>query len=235
MKVADMSDLKEQLAYLKAKRGYLLPHHGLLAITSPHLLKAYDEAYTAIALDMKILSIRDRELVWLAVLIATDEALASHHIPKFISGGGTIEEFSAVVRLTALFKGSKAFSFVSNHWEQHLNGYDSFHEYAQAAKMIAQPLSLRDVWLCAPAVHAALGQLELFEHSMLKAYAYHVHELDLAEALSIMMFPGSVPYFVEAAKIWLSLIRDKKVNASDAFKAWAALEGQGGYDEASRR
>ena len=230
-----MSELKDQLASLKAKRGYLLPHHGLLAITSPQLLKAYDEAYTAIALDMKILTIRDRELVWLAVLIATDEALASHHIPKFLLGGGSTEEFTAIVRLTAYLKGSDAFSFVAQHWQHHITGYDGFRDYATAAGIIAHPLSHRDIWLCAPAVHAALGRLELFKRSMIEAYAHDVAELDLAEALSIMMFPGSVPYYVEAAKIWLQLIRDGAVKASGAFKAWADLEGQGGYEETSRR
>ena len=73
-------ELSRRLAPIQAKRGYLLPHHGLLAVTSPNLLQAYDQLYTAIALDPKTLSVRDRELVWLAVLIATDEALATHHI-----------------------------------------------------------------------------------------------------------------------------------------------------------
>jgi hypothetical protein len=48
-----------------------------------------------------------------------------------------------------------------------------------------------------------------------------------------MMFPGSVPYFVEAARIWLELIRTGRVKPSEALAAWAALDGQGGYDEAS--
>ncbi|MEP6969389.1 MAG: carboxymuconolactone decarboxylase family protein, partial [Betaproteobacteria bacterium] len=81
-------ELFKRLAPLQAKRGYLLPHHGLLTITSPKLLDAYDQLYTALALDHKSLSVRDRELVWLAVLIATDEALATHHIPRFLEGGG---------------------------------------------------------------------------------------------------------------------------------------------------
>lgn len=230
-----MSNLKDQLSSLKEKRGYLLPHHGLMAITSPQLLKAYDQAYTAIALEKKILNTRQRELVWLAVLIATDEALASHHIPKFLSGGGSVDEFAAVVRLTALLKGSEAFSFVTHHWEKHIAGYDGFKAYVNAAKIIAYPLSEKDIWLCAPAVHAALSRLELLKYSIIEAYKQQVLELELAEALSIMMFPGSVPYYVEAAKIWLELIQDGHVNASDTFKAWANLEGQGGYDEASRR
>ncbi len=80
-------DIGARLQALKAKRGYLLPHHGLMAVTSEKLLAAYDAAYTALALDMRVLNVHDREFVWLAILIATDEALATHHIPKFQKAG----------------------------------------------------------------------------------------------------------------------------------------------------
>jgi hypothetical protein len=59
--------------------------------------------------------------------------------------------------------------------------------------------------------------------------------MELAEALSLVMFPGSVPRFVEAAGVWLELIRAGRISPSSAFAAWARLEGQGGFDEASAR
>ena len=37
-----VAEVEASLAELKTKRGYLLPHHGLLAISSPALLTAYD-------------------------------------------------------------------------------------------------------------------------------------------------------------------------------------------------
>ena len=57
--------------------------------------------------------------------------------------------------------------------------------------------------------------------------------MELAEAISLMMFPGSVPRFVEAAGVWLRLVREGAVAASPVFAAWARLQGQGGFDEAS--
>jgi alkylhydroperoxidase/carboxymuconolactone decarboxylase family protein YurZ len=237
LQTASLSDqeLERRLSAIRAKRGYLLPHHGLLAITSDHLLQAYDQAYTALALDMKTLSVRDRELVWLGVLIATDEAVASHHIPKFLDGGGTVAEFEAVLRLTALLKGSTAFEFVQSHWERHVEGFDAVRVYRAAVESAAAPLSARDAWLCACSVHAACGRFEWLAHALVAAYDHQVAEADLAEALSIMMFPGSVPYFVEAAKTWLNLIRSGRIQPSPTFAAWAALPGQGGYDEVSQR
>ena len=41
-------DTRERLERARAKRGYLLPHHGLLAVAAPRLLEAYDAAYTAL-------------------------------------------------------------------------------------------------------------------------------------------------------------------------------------------
>lgn len=226
-------ELSQRLAPIKAKRGYLLPHHGLLAVSSPQLLQAYDQLYSAIALEHKTLSVRDRELVWLAVLIATDEALATHHIPRFLEGGGQMAEFNAVLQLTASLQGVTAYRFVHTHWAPHVPDLDLVQSYRDALERAGQPLSPRDVWLCACSVHAALGHFDWLREALAAAYDRQVGELDLAEALSIMMFPGSVPHYVEAAKVWMNLIREGQVQASPAFAAWARMSGQGGYDEAS--
>jgi len=55
----------------------------------------------------------------------------------------------------------------------------------------------------------------------------------LAESLAIAMFPGSVPNYVEAAGVWRELIVAGDIDASEAFRTWAEMSGQGGYDEAS--
>ena len=67
------SAARDRLAAVRAKRGYLLPHHGLLAVAAPDLLEAYDQAYTALTLVPRNLTAHDKEFVWLAVLVATDE------------------------------------------------------------------------------------------------------------------------------------------------------------------
>ncbi len=230
---AQASEIAARLARVKSQRGYLLPHHGLMAVLSESVLAGYDAAYTALALEHKILSVRDREIVWLAVLIATDEALATHHIPKYLQGGGSMTEFSAVARLAAFSVGSVGYRFLEEHWRAHLDGFDPQTAYREAILATAAPLEPRQIWMAACAIHAARAEHLLLRWSLRSAYQDRVPELELAEALSIMMFPGSVPYFVEAARIWLELIRSGEVDPSPAFAAWAALEGQGGFDEAS--
>jgi alkylhydroperoxidase/carboxymuconolactone decarboxylase family protein YurZ len=229
------SEITARLAAVKAKRGYLLPHHGLLAVASQRLLEAYDNAYAALALEHKVLSVHDREIVWLAVLIATDEAIASHHIPKFMADGGTMAEFEAVARLAAFAMGARGYVFLNDHWHAHLPGFDPWASYRAGLLAAAAPLTPRLTWLAAVPLHAARGDFKLVRHAIAAAYAAGVPEPELAEALSIMMFPGSVPRFVEAAKVWLHLIREGAVTPSPEFQAWADLQGQGGYDEASKR
>jgi hypothetical protein len=51
----------------------------------------------------------------------------------------------------------------------------------------------------------------------------------MAEALSLTMFPGSVPHFVEAARVWREMIEAGDLPASEPFRAWAALSGQDGH------
>jgi hypothetical protein len=43
-------DSLSALEAIHAKRGYLLPHHGLMAISTPHLLERYDSLYSTLAL-----------------------------------------------------------------------------------------------------------------------------------------------------------------------------------------
>lgn len=216
---------------VKAKRGYLLPHHGLLAAMSETMLARYDALYTALALEHKVLDERAREFVWLCVLIATDEAIASHHIAKFRQGGGTAEEIATAIRLTAWAVGAPAYTFIAEHWAQHLPDVPIADRYRADLTTSAGSVALRIAVPAVAAVHAARGDYALLARAIAFAYAIAVPEIELAEALTIMMFPGSVPRFVEAARVWLDLIRAGAVQPSPVFAAWARLQGQGGFDE----
>src|SRR3954449_4700286 len=118
-------DLSARLAAIREKRGYLLPHHGLMALTAPALLEAYDRTYTALALEDRVLSRHDREFVWLAILIATDEAIAPPHLAKFREPGGGDAQVEAVLAVTSIALGFRAYRFVGQHWSRHLPGVDT--------------------------------------------------------------------------------------------------------------
>ena len=226
-------DLAEFLQQIRDKRGYLLPHHGLMAVSMPRLLDAYDELYTTLALTERQLSRHDHEFVWMGVLIATDEILGTHHIKRFRDAGGTDDELGAATAITALAKGCQAYHFVNDYWLPHLPAFSPRAHYLDAFRAVAgkTPLPLAHMTACA--VHTCTGHWNALRWQITAAYEDGTDELELAEAISVAMFPGSVPNYVEAAAVWRQLIADGEVKASDLFRNWAALSGQGGYDEAS--
>jgi alkylhydroperoxidase/carboxymuconolactone decarboxylase family protein YurZ len=233
-----MSDETEQalearLAAVRAKRGYLLPHHGLMALAFPKLLEGYDAAYTALALDDRILSHHDREFVWLAVLAATDERVATHHIAKFRASGGTDATIGAAFAASALAIGAEAFDFAARDWARQLAPFSARDAYLLTLRRIAPEAPIRLVHLAGLSVQVCRARWRPFGWHLEAAYADGVPEEEMAEAISLAMFPGSVPYFVEACAEWRRLILEGTLPASPRFQAWARLTGQGGHDEAT--
>ena len=227
----ELEELERRLQTVRAKRGYLLPHHGLMALTSPELLAGYDAAYTAMALADRTLSHHDREFVWLAVLAATDEALATHHIAKMRAAGGTDDTIAAAFAACAWALGGAAYDFAANAWSRQLAPWDPQQAYLNGARCLG-PVRLTHLAGCA--VHVCRARWRLLEWQLGAAYADGVPEDEIAEALSLAMFPGSVPRFVEACGVWRDLIATGTLPASPRYQAWARLTGQGGFDEAER-
>lgn len=216
---------KRQLEQLRIKRGYLLPHHGLLALTAPKLLAAYDDTYTALTLEPRILDERVKEIIWVGILVATNEGIAVHHLRRLTAAGGSEEEAAAAIRLAAFGRSAPAFKFVEDHWKKHLSTYDRESAYTAALEALCygQPIEREVVEMTMAAVHTCLCQhWELALH-IRRAYKIGVPELALAEALSLTMFPASVPYFVEACGVWQKLIKEGQVSASESLRAWAEI------------
>ncbi len=230
---APVPELEARLAAVRAKRGFLLPHHGLMALAFPRLLEGYDAAYTALALEDRILSHHDREFVWLAVLAATDERVATHHIAKFRAAGGTDAMLGAAFEAAALAIGAEAFDFAARDWARQLAPFDARAAYLDALGRAGPAAPRRLVHLAGCAVQVCRARWRPFAWHLEAAYSDAVPEPEIAEAISLAMFPGSVPRFVEACAAWRRLILDGRLPASGPFRAWARLSGQGGHDEAS--
>ncbi|MBM3522748.1 MAG: hypothetical protein FJX57_07305, partial [Alphaproteobacteria bacterium] len=130
--LASERDALALLDQVKAKRGYLLPHHGLLALTAPRLARAYDETYTALTLDKRALSEFEKEFVWLPILMAMDEAIATHHIAKFKAAGGSDHDIETCLRLAAFSRGARDFRFVHRHWAALVPGFAHERAYRDA-------------------------------------------------------------------------------------------------------
>ncbi|MBL8628855.1 MAG: hypothetical protein JNM81_04460 [Rhodospirillaceae bacterium] len=223
-----MSDALKRLEAVKAKRGYLLPHHGLLALTAPQLLDGYDATYTALTLTPRTLSEHDREFVWLGVLTSRREHIAAQHLVKFMKAGGTPAEVNLAVQLTALAEGAGAFNFITDHWQRHAPGYDNRALYFDSLrKLMIAPVPETLVHLQLAATHGCLQNEIALRWHIAECYRLQVPEDALAEALSYIMFSGSVPYFIEACAVWQQMIKEHAVDASEPFKTWASLDQSG--------
>lgn len=230
-----VDELVAKLAALKAERGYLLPHHGLLAAMAPDVLEAYGALYRALTLGKRHLDEFTKEFVWLAILAATDEAAATHHIAKFRNAGGTDAQIAIAVRLAAWARGEGAVAFADKIWSPHMAGFDwrQARGDARAALIAGGGVTPGQALLAEVATRTCLDQWSQLADGIVDAVAAGESEDRIAEALMLTMFPAGVPRFVEAAGVWLELIREGRVPASPRLRAWASLEGQGGHDEAS--
>ena len=231
----DLAAIKARLDAVKAKRGYLLPHHGLLSVAAPEVLAGYDATYTALTLSERRLPEHDKEFIWLVVLIATEEAIATHHIKKFFDAGGTTAGFDLAAQLAGYARSAPCFQFVETDWAKHVPHYTPEAAYrAGFDRLMADaPVSRQIAEISMAAAHQCHRKWRELEWHLIGCYREGMDEFEMAEGLSYAMFPGSIPNFVDACGVWLNLIRDGRVEASPAFRLWAETEGQGGFDEAS--
>lgn len=226
-------ELSRRLEAIRGKRGYLLAHHGLMAVTMPELLESYDKLYTHLALTERRLTRHEHEFVWMAILVAEKEALGTHHIARFRDAGGTDEELARILAITAMAIGCPAYEFIDAHWRPHLPDFDGRRRYLDAFRAAAAGSPIELAHMAAAGVFTSIGNWVGLEWQICAAYEDGVDEHGLAEALSLAMFPGGVPNYVDAADVWRELVVSGRVQASPEFETWARLSGQGGYDEAS--
>ncbi|RMF37119.1 MAG: hypothetical protein D6754_10140 [Alphaproteobacteria bacterium] len=228
-----VDEVRAALTTLRERRGYLLPHHGLMAVSSPALLAAYDATYTALTLTPRVLSEYDKEVVWLIILVSTGEAIATHHLDRLKRAGGGVAEIEAATALAAWGDGASRFAFVGAHWSAHLPGYapeaayrrglDALLELHGTARAVAE--------MGLAAAHQCHRRWDWLRVHIRGACAAGAPEPAIAEALSLAMFPGGVPNFVDACAHWREMILAGEVDATPPYRAWAEMTGQGGFDE----
>ncbi|WP_338664767.1 hypothetical protein VQH23_06240 [Pararoseomonas sp. SCSIO 73927] len=221
--------VRETLAALRDERGYVLPHHGLMAAALPELHAAYRATYRVLTLDEQHLSPLQRECVWLAILVACDEAVGTHHVAQFYRHGGDDRLAGAVFRQTSWAMGADALGFLAKSWASQFPGFDAARSLLDGAAALNASGDLPDATarLLRLAVHAARGNLWALGVELEDAYGTGLDERWMAEALSLIIWPRGVNPFVRAADVWLALLRSGRVRPTPPFAAWAEAAGQG--------
>ena len=218
----------ERLAPVTAKRGYLLPHHGLMAVAAPDLLRGYEAAYQAMTLDRRALGDFDKEFIWMAILVVSDEPLGTHHLAKFREAGGTDAQYETAVRLAGQGFALPAYRFTGDHWSELVTAYGNEAAYRGALDALLSGRGIDPVLaeLTMLAVHTCLRQHDAVAWQIDGLYRLAADERAIADALALTMWNGSVPNFIYACGIWRRLILDGAVAASDAFRIWAEVPAE---------
>lgn len=215
-----------RLEALRAARGFLLPHHGLMAAALPELHAAYEAMYRALTLDPRHLAPLERESCWLAILAACREPVGTHHLAKFRAAGGGEAEALAIFRLAAWAAGAGCFATLEAAWSAHF-ATPMREAFRAGARALMAPLPEPRARLCLAAIQAARDEPWALGLEIEAALAAGVAEPALAEALSLVIWPRGVNPFLRAAEVWLGLVRAGRVPASPAFRAWADAPDQG--------
>lgn len=224
--------LKERIDRLRQSRGYLLPHHGAMAVAAPDLQDAYLEMYKALTLTDRHLNPFEREVVWLTILIAAREAIGTHHVELFLQAGGNEDQIRHLTGLCAFAMGAGSYEFMDTAWAEifpSLKGHDAYIADLQTL--------LRDDLMPTPTVHLALAALHATKGNKwgLRAHIVALYQLSsceaaLVEALSLIMWPVGVNHFLEACGVWVEMMQSGEVAPSERFQVWADLPHQAGHD-----
>lgn len=226
-------ELRRRLEELRKTRGFLLPHHGAMAAALPDLHEAYFTMYRALTLAQRHLSEYEKEFVWLCVLIATREAIGTHHLDLFRKAGGTQAQAALALRLTGYAEAASMFTFATEHWRHFLPDVDPLRDYSAGVEALLAgsdvPRGLADLALMA--AQAATAREAGVAAHIRSAYAHRVPEEKIAEALSLIIWPSGVNRFLEACAVWHELMVHGEVTPSPRFQVWAQTPGQGGFSD----
>ena len=217
------------LSEIRDKRGYLLPHHGLLGLTDPALLAGYDQCYSALTLTKRYLEEKEKEFIWLGILAVTEEHIATQHLNKFFDAGGTSKEVECVVQLASYARGVSSILFADKYWKKIDNKLNSIDLYFNAIKILNEK-NIEDevlINLALVAIHTSIKQHVPLLWHIKKLYDLNSKETHIAEALSYSMFTGSIPNFIEGCSVWRNMIVKKEAIASKEFYDWAMLDQEG--------
>lgn len=107
------------LARLRAKRGYLLPFHELLARHAPAILERYDEYYSQVWLVDNVLDARTKELVAIGIHAAVLEREGLEiHLRRAVAAGATEAEIVEAMTLAGIPAGMYAVVVAADVWQR---------------------------------------------------------------------------------------------------------------------
>lgn len=222
--------LRARLDTLRARRGFLLEHHGAMAAAMPDLHAAYLEMYAALTVTERHLPPLQKECVWLGILVTAREGVGTHHLELLRAAGGTTAMARAIVAMAGFAPALDALAFAEEHWSAFLPDLGAADSYLAGLDALrGTALDAETAALVMLATQAARGSREGVAVHLRHGYGIGVSEDRMAEALSYLMWPCGVNAFLDACAVWHRLMADGAVEPSPRFRAWAETPGPGPF------
>lgn len=201
---------------MRRERGYTLSYHEIYARTEPEFLARYADLYRAFTLDERILSPRERELVWVGILVADGERVGTLHLERALEAGITHEEIGDAVNVAAVAHGWPAMAFVDDAWT-HTVEFSMWERYAALLERSAPLLTAREIELVATATQAALQHGPALLWHLQRLYAAGTPEAEIGEVVSYLLLPKGANTMLWATDLWLGAIADGTLVAGETL------------------
>jgi hypothetical protein len=229
-KISSPEEVRSRIQAHVARRGYLLPQQGLMAVAMPAMQDGYTVMYSALTVQENHLTEYEREFVWMGILTAAGEHIGTHHVRLFKEFGGDARQAEVVTDLVALAMGTtRSYEFMHKHWQKHFPPMDAVATYRRAAARIVDgtTVTVELAHYLLLAVHTTFGHQWGVEQELLALYDMAADEGKMAESISLPFWAAGVNRMIDASEVWLELMRSQRVHASEPFRVWAETAGQG--------
>lgn len=203
MTISDKAQASRKLLdEMLAKRGYLLPYHRLLAEADPGLLATYDELYTRLTLNERVLTMEEREVVWIALIAATREKYASFHFERGVKAGMTNESISDSVAIASACEGFDAMNFSHQAFDTWVSEEAAMKRYLAMFDAARGNLPKAIAEVAAVVCHASRRSAAGMRVHLVRAFDSGATREQMAEGLSYVLLHRGGPTMIDAAKNW---------------------------------
>lgn len=207
-----MTDSKT-LEQVGSKRGYLLPYHKMLATYDGELLVKYDAFYTRLTLAQKTLTDREKEFVWITLLVAVREGHGTLHLRRAEAAGLPRDEMHIAINLAGIAESRAATGFAKHHWRDWAPdvAMDAAYFSNIAAARGTVPEALIELALAL--AHASKRDSASLRLHIRRYFVAGGTPAALAEALAFLLLPCGGPTLIEAVNSWGEAAADGKIPA----------------------
>lgn len=185
-----------------AKRGYLLSYHRLLGASDPKLLATYDQLYTRLTLDRRVLTMVEREVVWIALIATTREKYAGFHLDRGLKAGMDNDAIGDSVAIAAACEGFDAMHFARTEFTKWVADAPAMQRYLRMFDAARGGIPAAIAEVAAVVCHASRRSAAGMRVHLARAFEQGARREQLAEGLSYVLLHRGGPTMIDAVDCW---------------------------------